>query len=387
MITSRDDLAALCDRARQQVAVAIDTEFVWERTYYPALGVVQVGLGPDDVHLIDTLALTGDDLAPLASLLADPDTEVVLHDALQDLQILHRATGALPQNVFDTQRAAGLVGQTATASLQDLVEWVTGVRLEKGATRTNWLQRPLSDRQIPYAEDDVRYLLDVRDKLVDEADARDRLGWIDEEMDRYEDPADYTEADPVDAVDRVKSRGIGKLGPQERAVLRHVAAWREREARRLDRTRRMVLPDDALVEIATRRPRSEQDLGRVLTGRQAKRYADGLLAAVRDGEAADPEPRARRGRPGPEEDRRQAQLNVLQGLVAGQCTLGDVDPQLVATKAHLTALVHAGTEADPADHPVLRGWRRPFVGEDLLTFLRGEGTVQLHTRDGWPRST
>ncbi|MEM1056356.1 MAG: HRDC domain-containing protein [Bacteroidota bacterium] len=386
MLTSPDDLAALCDRARQQVAVALDTEFVWERTYYPALGVVQIGLGGDDVHLVDTLALTGEDVAPLADLIADPDTEIVLHDALQDLQILARATGARPRNVFDTQRVAGMVGQTATASLQDLVEWAVGIRLDKGATRTNWLQRPLSDKQVPYAEDDVRYLLDVRDKLVDEAETRGRIAWIDEEMARYEDEDSYTEADPMDAVDRVKSRGIGKLDGQSRAVLRHVAAWRETEARRLDRTRRMVLPDDALAEIATRRPETESALGRTLTDRQARRYAEGLLAAVRDGEAAPAEPRARRGRPGPDEDRRQAQLNVLQGLVAGQCTLGDVDPQLAATKAQLSALVQAGAEADTAAHPVLTGWRRAFIGDDLLAFLRGEGAVRLDGREGWPTS-
>ena len=385
MIASRDALAALCDRARQQVAVALDTEFVWERSYYPALGVVQIGLGGDDVHLVDMVALTGDDLAPLGDLIADPDTEIVLHDALQDLQILARATGALPQNVFDTQRVAGMVGQTATASLQDLVEWAVGVRLDKGATRTNWLQRPLSDKQIPYAEDDVRYLLDVRDKLVDEAEARDRIAWIDEEMARYEDPEAYTEADPMDAVDRVKSRGISRLDGQARAVLRHVSAWREREARRLDRTRRMVLPDDALAEIAGRRPESERDLARTLTDRQSRRYAEGLLQAVRDGEAADPEPRPRRGRPGPDEDRRQAQLNVLQGLVAGQCTLNDVDPQLVATKSQLGALVEAGADAEPDAHPVLAGWRRQFIGDDLLAFLRGEGAVSLDGREGWPR--
>lgn len=386
MIASRDDLAALCTRARQQVAVALDTEFVWERTYYPALGLVQIGLGRDDVHLVDTVALTGDDLAPLGELLADPETEVVLHDALQDLQILARATGARPRNVFDTQRVAGMVGQTATASLQDLVDWAVGIRLDKGETRTNWLQRPLSEKQVHYAEDDVRYLLDVRDKLVDEAEARERIDWIDEEMARYENADAYTETNPMEAVDRVKSRGIGRLDGQSRTVLRHVAAWREREAQRLNRTRRMVLPDDALADIAARRPHSEHDLGRILTDRQARRYADSLLAAVRDGEADAPEPSQRRGRPGPDEERRQAQLNVLQGLVAGQCTLGDVDPQLAATKAQLTALVHAGAEADPAEHPVLAGWRRAFIGDDLLALLRGEGRVRLHGREGWPTS-
>ncbi|MEL6616179.1 MAG: HRDC domain-containing protein, partial [Bacteroidota bacterium] len=148
--------------------------------------------------------------------------------------------------------------------------------------------------------------------------------------------------------------------------------------------RRMVLPDDALVDIAQRRPRSPSDLDRILTGRQARRYADTLLAAVREGQDAPPEARTRRGRPGPDEERRQAQLNVIQGLVAGRCTLGDVDPQLAATKAQLTALVASGADASPEDHPVLRGWRREFVGEAILAFLRGEGGVRLQNKEGWP---
>ncbi|OZC02576.1 ribonuclease D [Rubricoccus marinus] len=384
MIDTPKALADLCTRARQQDCVALDTEFVWERTYYAALGVVQIGLGGDDVHLVDTIALTGDDLAPLGELLADPDTEVVLHDALQDLQILARATGYLPQNVFDTQRAAGFVGQSATASLQDAVEWASGVTLDKGATRSDWLRRPLSETQLHYAENDVRYSLDVRDKIVEEAEKRQRLDWVWEEMERYEDEANFEEADPMEAVHRVKSRGASKLDAQGRAIFRHVAAWREREARDLDRTRRMVLGDDDLVKVAERRPRSANDLDRLLTGRQARRYADGLLQAVRDGENAPSEPRERRGRPGPDEERRQAQLNVVQGLVAGRCTLDDVDPQLAATKSQLSDLVEAGADASPEAHPVLQGWRREFIGEDILRFLGGESAVRLNEREGWP---
>ena len=203
-------------------------------------------------------------------------------------------------------------------------------------------------------------------------------------MARYEDPANYEEADPMDAVDRVKARAASKLDPQGRAIFRHVAAWREREARDLDRTRRMVLADDALADIAQRRPRSANDLDRFLTGRQSRRYADGLLQAVRDGAEAPPEPRQRRGRPGPEEDRRQAQLNVIQGLVAGRCTLGEVDPQLAATKSQLTDLVASGADASPEEHPVLQGWRREFVGEAILQFLQGEGAVRLDAPEGWP---
>ena len=169
MIDTARDLDALVDRCLAAEAVALDTEFVWERTYVPALGVVQVGLGPDDVHVLDAVAL---DLAPLGRVLEAAGTQILLHDATQDLQILARATGARPRNVFDTQRVAGLAGLSGSVSLQDLVEWATGVRLEKGETRTDWLRRPLSDKQVEYALDDVRYLPAVRERLLAEADAR-----------------------------------------------------------------------------------------------------------------------------------------------------------------------------------------------------------------------
>ena len=385
MIDSASALADLCRRARSAPAVALDTEFVWERTYYPALGVVQIGLGGDDVHLVDTLALDRDDLQPLGDLIADPDCEIVLHDALQDLQILARATGAQPRNVFDTQRVAGFVGLTASASLQDLVEWATGRRLDKGETRTNWLRRPLSDKQIRYAEDDVRYMPDVRDKLLDEVEARGRMDWVDDEMLRYERAADYAEPDPMLAVTRVKAKNVGRLSGQQREVLRHVAAWREREARELDRTRRMVLPDDVLVKLAQLCPEDAAGLRRAgLTDRQLRRYENGLLDAIDDGMEAEPEPRVRRGRPTDDDERRQTQLLVLQALAAGRGAREGVDPAIVATKSDLRDLVAAGVAASAEDHAVLRGWRRDYIGADLAAFLRGELAVGLSGPDGWP---
>ncbi len=381
LIDTPDALRRLCDRARTHDAVALDTEFVWERSYYPALGLVQVGLGGDDVHLIDTVALEGQ-LGPLGEVLADPDTVVVLHDATQDLQILARATGARPAMAYDTQRAAGFVGQTATASLQDLVEWATGVRLDKGQTRSNWLQRPLSDKQAAYAEDDVRYLLDVYDTLREETEARGRTAWVASEMERYDDPALYDEADLGDAVDRLKVRGIGRLSGRQRAVLRAVAAWREGEARRLDRTRRMVLPDDVIAKVAERMPRSEADLRKIkLTDRQLSRYADGLLGAVEAGAEAEPEHVQRRGRPGPDDHRRAARLLIAQGFVAGRCEREEVDSLLIATKSDLTELVEEGPDAVRAALP---GWRYEFAGRDLEALLRGDLAVRLDGPDGWP---
>lgn len=379
MIDTADALDALVARCLASEAVALDTEFVWERTFVPALGVVQVGLGPDDVHVVDAAAL---DLAPLGRVLASPDVQVVLHDAAQDLQILARATGAQPRNVFDTQRAAGLVGLSGSSSLQDLVEWATGVRLEKGETRTDWLRRPLSAKQVEYALDDVRYLPAVRARLVAEAEARGRMGWIGEEMARYEDPALFEPADELDAVSRLKVAGIGRLSGRARAVLRHLAAWREREARALDRTRRMVLPDEGLVDLAVRAPQSDDDLARTpLTDKQRARFGPGILAAVSDGLAAEPESAERRGRPGPEDDRAAARLLVAQAFVAGRCAAEGVDPALVAPKAALKDLVDGGPDAVAG---AMTGWRAAFVGDDLARLLRGDLALRLDGPDGWP---
>ena len=233
-----------------------------------------------------------------------------------------------------------------------------------------------------YAEDDVRYLLDVYDKLLDEAEARGRLGWVQSEMERYDDPALFDETDPADAVDRVKARGLGRLSGQQRAVLRAVAAWREREARALDRTRRMVLPDDVLATVADRMPQSEDDLRKLkLTDRQIRRYGEGLLAAVAEGAAAEPESRPRRGRPGSDDHRRAARLLIAQGFLAGRCEREDVDTLLIATKSELADLVEAGPEAVREAVP---GWRYDFVGRDLEALLKGELAVGLDGPDGWP---
>ncbi|MDT0632528.1 HRDC domain-containing protein [Rubrivirga sp. S365] len=383
LIDSTSGLEDVVARARDLEAVALDTEFVWERTYYAGLGLVQVGLGGEDIALLDTTAIP--DLAALGALLEDAGVQKVLHDAAQDLQILARATRSQPVNAFDTQRAAGLVGLSATLSLQDLVEWAVGVRLEKGETRSDWLRRPLTDSQLGYAAADVRYLLDARRKILDEAEARDRAGWVASEMERYDDPALYDEADPDDAVDRVKGRGLGRMSGRQRAVLRAVAAWREREARALDRTRRMVLPDEALVAVAERGPQSGDDLRRLkLTDRQIGRYGDGLLAAVEAGVDAEPEHVARRGRPGPEDQRRAARLLVAQGFLAGRCEREGVDSVLVATKSQLADLVEAGPDAVADAFP---GWRYDFVGRDLEALLRGDLAVGLEGPDGWPVAT
>ena len=376
MITTPEALRALVAEAREAEAVALDTEFVWERTYYPHLGVVQLGWSADDVHLIDAAEL---DLAPLAPLLEDAGVVKLLHDAPQDLQILRRAAGAEVRNVFDTRLAAGFVGLGATISLQALLRAALGVHLPKGETRSDWLRRPLTAEQQAYALDDVRHLPALWRWLREQAEARGRLAWVEEEMRLYDDPAFTAERDPAEHYLRLK--GAGRLSPRERAVLREVAAWREREARERNRPRGHVVPDDVLVSVAQRKVEDEAALGRVrgLSDNARKRYGGSLVEAAQRGAAAPKEDWPEKARRRDDEDLVAARTDLLLSALKGEGQAAGVDPGLVASRSDLEALVqaHADGAVRAEEHRALEGWRRTFVGERLLRVLDGAAAVGL----------
>jgi len=375
MITQQDQLEALVARARQADVVALDTEFVWERTYFPQLGVVQLGLGPDDVHLLDAVAL---DLAPLGALLADPAVVKLLHDAKQDLTILRRATGASPRNAFDTQLAAGFIGLGASISLQGLIQALAGVHLPKGATRSDWLRRPLSAEQTAYAEDDVRYLPEAYRALMDQLAERKRTGWAAEEMAALDAPALFEEDDPAERYRSVKGRAKKTFGARDYAVLREVTAWREHEARQRDRPRGHIVTDDALLEIAQRKPDSPDALRRIraLSDAARQRYGDAIVGAVQRALALPKEDWPPRPAKGEEDPTLASRLDLVQALIRGRGQREGVDPALVASRAEVERLV-AGSAPSPERHAVLRGWRRDFVGADIEALLGGRAALAL----------
>ena len=176
MIESIDELAAVCREAEAAGLVGLDTEFVWERTYYPQLGVVQLSIDQDRCYLVDTVVL--DAFEPLGALLGNGQVVKILHDAPQDLTIMKRLTGVSPRNIFDTRVAAGFVGYRASLSLQDLTKYLLNLSLEKTETRTDWLKRPLSDKQVKYALDDVRWLPAIREKTLERANRNGRFAWM-----------------------------------------------------------------------------------------------------------------------------------------------------------------------------------------------------------------
>lgn len=376
------------DRARAADRVALDTEFVWERTYYPRLGLVQLGLSREETFLIDAVAL---DLHPLGDLLADPTVVKILHDAQQDLTILHRAAGSTdegaPQAIFDTRVAAGFVGLTATTSLQALIEETVGVHLPKGESRSDWLRRPLSDAQLEYARDDVRYLPEAFDALWERIRARGREAWVAEEMAQYDDVSLYAEDDPWERYHSVKGRGKRGFSPRDYAVLRELTAWREEEARYRDKPRRHIVPDEVLVSLAQRKPEDAGALRSVrgLSDNASRNYGEALVEAVQRGLAVPKSERPQPPRGHRTDDAEQARLDLALALVKGQSLGHDVDPALVANRASVERLVAAGPEAVPAHHPILRGWRRTLVGEALLDLLRGHSAVGVNPETSLPR--
>jgi len=364
MIDTPEALRSLIDRALQRDSVALDTEFVWDRTYYAKLGVVQVALSEKECFLIDAVAL---DLTPLGELLATPEVVKILHDAPQDLTILRRATSAFPRNIFDTRIAAGLSGLSSTTSLGELIGTTVGVDLAKTESRTDWLRRPLTERQVAYAIEDVCYLAEVRDELLKRSRALERDSWLLEELALLDNPNLYEEKDPRQQYLRVK--GVGRASRRELAILRELAAWRDEEAQRVDRPRSRVIPNDILLSLARHQPQSPDDL-RTYKG-LGHRFYPNVLELIASGLAipdVDCPPRRQRRRRS-EEERFEKQINRAMDHMRTRSESLDIDPPFVASRAEVKTLVHAGPQAGPQEHRLLRGWRRDFIGCELLDIM------------------
>jgi ribonuclease D len=360
-------VAAVAEEVRSHGRVAIDLEFLWERTYAPLACLCQLATA-SGVHLIDPIA--GAPLEPIAELVADPSVAVVMHAPSADLALLGMAFGAHPGRLHDVQVTAGFVGLGAGQGLATLLERVLGVRLDKGERYTDWSRRPLSEAQLAYATGDVASLLPLADELERRARELGRDAWVAEEHARRYGPGARLVPDPDTAWRRVK--GHGRLAPHDRAVLASLAAWREREARRRDRPAQWVVPDRTLVEIARRRPPNRRALEgeRGLPERIRGADADGLLGALRQGEEAPPIPLP----PAPSHEL-QARLEILAPLgavlVGARAAEVGLAPSLLATREDIGAFLLAAMRGDVDGQALASGWRRELAGEALLALVEG----------------
>lgn len=376
-------MAAMAARAKAAGAVGIDTEFIWDRTFYPTLGLVQVGFPDGTAELIDAPAV--EDWSPLAELMSDPDTVKILHDAQQDLTILHRACGGLPKNVFDTQRTAGFVGLSSTISLSELLKTLLKVRLAKTETRSDWTARPLTEAQLQYAREDVIHSVELMTKIMEMADALGRADWIKDEMRVYEDESLYGERDPDAEMPRV--RGSGSLTRQQRDILRALGAWRELKARSRNLPRSFILSDDAIMSLVKRPPEKPQDIRpcKGLSERAVERNRGAIWEAIergRNGELPDL-PNNKHEGPQPD-DGYEARVDLALAFLKGACLAAKIDPALIANRAAITSFILEIDNASPKRHPLLAGWRGGFCGQALQSLLRGQGSVGINTATKLP---
>lgn len=358
IINTTEALSTIIQKAMLTDAVALDTEFVWERTYYPQLGLIQLALSDQECYAIDPLAIR--DLSPLGELLESPNTIKILHDAPQDLVILRRATGADPYNIFDTQLAAGFAGFSSTTSLFQLIKDQLDTEIDKSETRTNWLARPLSEKQICYALNDVRYLRAIRVLLLGSTVGPRIKSWLQEELNKLNNPRNY--AAIADDLRYKKISGVSRLGKQQLGIAYAIANWREQKAREIDRPRNHVIRDSIIVEIASSKPLDIESLAKTSISIKAlERYGEELCqnvtSVLTNQESFFPTPQAKIQLTVHEKD----SLQILKDLIQLKCEILNIDPSLIGNSNELKVLVksiHTGTTGQ------LRqtiGWRKEFL--------------------------
>jgi len=357
IVTTPAELAQLAAKLASLECLALDTEFLRERTYRAELCLLQLS-GPSDALCVDPLALT--DLTPLAHALTVAGTVKVMHASRQDLEVLLPAVGFV-RPVFDTQIAAALCGLPAQIGYADLVRRLLGQDLAKSHTRTDWSRRPLSPEQIEYALDDVRYLLPLKSQLEERLDKLNRRAWLAEELaDLGDRQAIVTQ--PEQAWLRIK--GLRGLDAGRIRLARALAAWRERRAVERNRPRGWILEDAALREIVMRVPRSAEALASIadLPPNLIRHCGEELLECVLAADIPDPAPPVEtRQRPDPAKAALLRSLGSLNQSIAGELGLS---PEVLATRRDLEQLADG-----KRDIAVLRGWRRAVIGERMLAAL------------------
>jgi ribonuclease D len=374
IITTQEELDSVIAAFEKSDFVTVDTEFIRETTFWPILCLIQMA-APGVTALVDPLA-PGLDLKPFFRLMGNEKVTKVFHAARQDIEIIVHLGDLVPHPVFDTQVAAMVCGFGDSVSYDQIVQKITGTRLDKSSRFTDWRHRPLSEKQLDYALADVTYLIEVYRHLVADLEREDRAHWLNEEM-LVLTSRDTYDPRPEDAWRRLKMR-LRK--PQELAVVQAVAAWREREARERDVPRGRVLKDDAIYEIAQQQPRDATALARLRTipkGWERSSTASALLATVNEALAIPKEemPKLPKAFQPPEGSSAAAELlKVLLRIVAEK---EGVAPKVLASSDDLDRIAAEGETADVA---ALQGWRRTVFGEAALKLVRGEVGIKFDKR-------
>ena len=367
-VSDQESLEAFVHRARASEVLAIDTEFLREKTYWAKLCLLQLATD-DEVVVVDPFAV--EDLSVIVPLLEDESIVKLFHAGTQDLEILYHDLGVVPHPLFDTQVAAALLGCTQQVGYGALVQSMCGVTLKKTDSYTDWSQRPLKASQLEYAADDVAYLPQVYREMRRQLEAKGRLEWLAPDFAEMQDPSHY-EQDPYDRFRRL--RRVGQLSGRRLAVAREVAAWREEQATRRNLPRKWVLSDEQVVEVCKREVRTIDDLFMVrgVRGHVSTREARTLIERMRKAAALPKDQWPKLDSGGKSERNVDAEVELMNALVHLRARESGIAVQTLASHADLCAVARGYEDA-----AVLRGWRREIVGEELLELLAGRLSLRL----------
>lgn len=370
-VDNQGALEAFVEEAASSPFLAIDTEFLREKTYYPNLCLLQACV-EGGTFIIDPFAV--DDLGVVAPLLEDPRSVKLFHAGSQDLEILYREVGVLPRPIFDVQAAAALLGHSHQAGLASLVSSFLGVSIKKADSFTDWTRRPLAPSQLDYAADDVVYLPRLHEAMASQLEELGRLHWLDDEFAEMSDPAHY-EVDPYSRFRRLK-RG-NQLSRKQMAAAREVAAWREIQAQKRDVPRKWILTDEQVVEACKREAKNIDELFMVrgvkqsLSTRDAREVASLMRKAFASDEDTWPKPQA----PSACEPNVDSAVDLMQALMRVRSKEAGIAMQTLGSHSDMAALARGHVE----ESALTKGWRREVVGDDLLRLL--EGRIRLSLSD------
>jgi len=369
-VSDSETLNDLCARWSQQAAIAVDTEFMRSSTFYPKTALFQVGDGKG-CYLIDPLSMS--DFSAFAQLMVNPNVTKVFHSCSEDMEVFQTFMQVTPTPLFDTQIAAAIAGKGFSLGYAKLIDVMLGVEIPKSETRSDWLQRPLSQSQLQYAAVDVAYLLVAYGMLLKELKDRDRLGWVESDC------ADIVrQAETGVEIDQLylKVKSAWKLNRKQLSVLRELVSWRELQARERDVPRNRLIKERALWDMARQQPTEIYQISDLegMTPRTIKQDGEQLLDVIQAASNV-PEEQCPSRIPKPLPPAEGDLIKALKQKSRDIAELLAVAPEILVRKKDFEDLVRSRMEnASYSLNSRLSGWRREVVGEELLCFAQNWST-------------
>ena len=363
-IDTPDQLVKLCEQIKKESWLALDTEFLREKTYYPKFCLLQIAT-PEWVACVDPIALPN--LDQLFEAIYNPAIVKVFHSCRQDLEIFFQWTGKLPTPIFDTQVAAPLLGFQDNPGYAMLVSSLLSVNLNKAHTRADWSKRPLTEAEIEYAADDVIYLCQIYQLMVQKLTALGRIDWLKNDFAELTNPALYT-VEPEKAWFRIK--GKNKLTGKQLSIIQTLAEWREKTAQAEDRPKSWLLRYELLFDLAKLQPETVQELANVrgINERAVSRYGKELCQLITAAKNRPPLPLHEKDRSAKKTQQQEAILDILTALVRVRAEENALNPTILASRKDLEELLSNGDD----ECPLLHGWRYTMAGKELVGLIKGE---------------